>query len=133
MSDAPASLSGGTAGFASLFVRRPVLAIVLNLLILVAGLAAIIGVEVRELPNIDRPVITIRTGVGPIRWTKRFTPSAVRTIRIADADSSTNGKPNREIVLDGDEQTTTFGTVLTDARRRWFVAVLRELVISPGR
>ncbi len=49
------------AGFAALFVSRPVLAIVLNLLIVVAGVAALGGVEIRELPNIDRPVITIRT------------------------------------------------------------------------
>ena len=48
-------------GFASLFVRRPVLAIVLNLLIVIAGVAAYRGIEVRELPNIDRPVITVRT------------------------------------------------------------------------
>ena len=46
---------------ASLFVSRPVLAIVLNLLIVVAGLAAFSGIEVRELPNIDQPVITVRT------------------------------------------------------------------------
>ena len=37
------------------------LTIVLNLLIVVAGIAAYSGVEVRELPNIDQPVITIRT------------------------------------------------------------------------
>src|SRR5437868_6800660 len=49
------------AGFAALFVRRPVLAIVLNLLIVVAGVAALSGVEIRELPNIDQPVITVRT------------------------------------------------------------------------
>ncbi len=54
------SLMSG-AGFAALFVSRPVLAIVLNLLIVVAGVAALGGVEIRELPNIDRPVITIRT------------------------------------------------------------------------
>ena len=45
----------------ALFVRRPVLAIVLNLLIIVAGLAAINGVEVRELPAVDSPVITVTT------------------------------------------------------------------------
>ncbi len=44
----------------SLGVRRPVLAIVLNLLIIVAGAAALMGVEVRELPNVDRPIITVR-------------------------------------------------------------------------
>ncbi len=54
------SLTSG-AGIAALFVSRPVLAIVLNLLIVVAGIAALGGVEIRELPNIDRPVITIRT------------------------------------------------------------------------
>lgn len=48
-------------GIAGVFVRRPVLAIVVNLLILVAGLAAFAGVEMRELPNVDRPVISVRT------------------------------------------------------------------------
>ncbi|HEV7368246.1 efflux RND transporter permease subunit [Arenibaculum sp.] len=50
-----------SSDIASLCVRRPVLAIVLSLLIVVAGAAAILGVEVRELPNVDRPVITVRT------------------------------------------------------------------------
>ncbi|APH73785.1 efflux RND transporter permease subunit [Aquibium oceanicum] len=48
-------------GITALFVRRPVLAFVLNTLIVVAGLAAFFGVEIRELPDVDRPVITIRT------------------------------------------------------------------------
>lgn len=45
----------------ALFVRRAVLAFVVNVLIAVAGLAAFFGVEIRELPDVDRPVITIRT------------------------------------------------------------------------
>lgn len=45
----------------ALFVRRPVLAIVLSLLIVVAGFAAIVGVEIRELPAVDNPVITVTT------------------------------------------------------------------------
>lgn len=43
-----------------LSVRRPYLAIVMNLLIIVAGLGAIFGVEIRELPDIDRPIVTVR-------------------------------------------------------------------------
>jgi HAE1 family hydrophobic/amphiphilic exporter-1 len=50
-----------SGGIAALCVRRPVLAIVLNVLVVVAGVAAFGGVEVRELPNIDQPVVTIRT------------------------------------------------------------------------
>ena len=49
------------AGITALFVRRPVLAFVFNMLIVVAGLAAFFGVEIRELPDVDQPVITIRT------------------------------------------------------------------------
>ena len=50
---------GGEQGMTALFVRRPILAFVINTLIVVAGLAAFFGVEVRELPDVDRPVITI--------------------------------------------------------------------------
>ena len=46
---------------ASLFVRRPVLAVVINALIIVAGLAAFFGVEVRELPNVERPTLSVNT------------------------------------------------------------------------
>ncbi|MEN0119306.1 MAG: efflux RND transporter permease subunit [Agrobacterium cavarae] len=47
--------------FTALFVRRPILAAVINTLLVVAGLAALVGVEVRELPDVDRPVISVRT------------------------------------------------------------------------
>ena len=49
--------SPGTA----IFVRRPILAFVLNALIVLAGVAALFGAEIRELPNVDRPVVTITT------------------------------------------------------------------------
>ncbi len=47
-------------GITALGVRRPILILVVNLLILLAGLAAIMGVDVRELPDVDRPVISVR-------------------------------------------------------------------------
>lgn len=49
-------------GFTALFIRRPVFAFVLNVLIVVAGLAALNGVDIRELPDVDRPVISVSTG-----------------------------------------------------------------------
>ena len=55
----PASAQG--AALAALFVRRPVLAFVLNAIILVAGIAALLGMQVQELPNVSRPVLTINT------------------------------------------------------------------------
>jgi HAE1 family hydrophobic/amphiphilic exporter-1 len=58
-------------GLTALFIRRPVLAFVLNTLIAVAGLAAFYGVEVRELPDVDRAVITVNTD---------FTGAAAETV-----------------------------------------------------
>ncbi|PIB24567.1 multidrug resistance protein [Amylibacter kogurei] len=49
------------AGFADTFVARPIFGIVLNLLIIIAGLAALSSVDVREMPDVDQPVLSIRT------------------------------------------------------------------------
>ncbi|MGY8959492.1 MAG: efflux RND transporter permease subunit, partial [Alphaproteobacteria bacterium] len=49
--------SGGLPG---LSVRRPFLAGVMNLMIIIAGIAALFGIEVRELPDIDRPIVSVR-------------------------------------------------------------------------
>ena len=54
-----------------LFVRRPVLAVVINALIVVGGLAAFLGVEVRELPTVEQPVLTVTTS---------FTGAAAETV-----------------------------------------------------
>jgi HAE1 family hydrophobic/amphiphilic exporter-1 len=43
-----------------LSVRRPYLATVMNLLIIIAGISALLAVEVRELPDVDRPIVTVR-------------------------------------------------------------------------
>lgn len=51
------SLPGSLPGMS---VRRPVLVLVANLLIVLAGIAAMLAVEVRELPDVDRPFVTVR-------------------------------------------------------------------------
>ncbi|SDD99000.1 efflux RND transporter permease subunit [Rhodospira trueperi] len=48
------------ADLPSLAIRRPLLVLVLNLLIALAGVTAILGVEVRELPDVDRPIVSVR-------------------------------------------------------------------------
>ena len=63
--------AAGTEGIAALFVRRPVLSLVLSMLIILAGLAATAGVEIRELPSVDNPVVTVTTN---------FTGAAAETI-----------------------------------------------------
>jgi hydrophobe/amphiphile efflux-1 (HAE1) family protein len=58
--DSTGDITGGKSDLPSLSVRRPLLVMVFNLLIAIAGLAGIMAVEVRELPNVDRPIVTVR-------------------------------------------------------------------------
>lgn len=52
-------MSAQRGGLPALGIRRPILASVLNLLIAIAGIAALLGVEIRELPDVDRPRVTV--------------------------------------------------------------------------
>ena len=44
-----------------LSIRRPVLATVMNLLIIVAGVASWLTLSVRELPDVDNPLVSVST------------------------------------------------------------------------
>ena len=44
-----------------LSIRRPVLALVASLLIVVAGAASLLSIPIRELPDVDAAVVTVRT------------------------------------------------------------------------
>ncbi|MFZ1813141.1 MAG: efflux RND transporter permease subunit [Rhizobiaceae bacterium] len=76
MTTDPRKTPAVSGGFTALFVRRPVLAMVINLLVLVAGIAALLGVEIRELPEVDSPVVTARTeypGAAPETMDREIT------------------------------------------------------------
>jgi HAE1 family hydrophobic/amphiphilic exporter-1 len=97
-----ADTAKGGGGVTAIFVRRPVLTIVLNLLIVIAGIAAFSGVEVRELPNIDRPVITVRTnytGASPETIDKEITAviegAVARTPGVASVQSQSQAGQSR--------------------------------------
>lgn len=53
-------MSGRFSDLPDLSIRRPTLIVVMNLMIVIAGLSALFGVEVRELPDVDRPVVMVR-------------------------------------------------------------------------
>ena len=50
--------------FTDLFVRRPVLAIVVNLVILIAGVQSIRALSVRQYPRSDIAVVTVTTAMS---------------------------------------------------------------------
>ena len=89
----------------SMAVRRPTLVVVLNLLIVIAGIAAIFDVEVRELPDVDRPVVTVRAffdGASPETMDAEVTSviegavarvSGVRSIKSASEENNARVRP----------------------------------------
>jgi len=85
----------------SLSIRRPVLIIVVNLLIVIAGFAAMNGLEIRELPDVDRPIVTVSAsypGASPEAMDAEVTSrlegavarvSGVKSIRAQSEEGST--------------------------------------------
>lgn len=96
---------------ASLSVRRPVLAGVMSLLIVLAGLAALMGVSVRELPDVDRPVVTVTTsfaGATPAAvdtQVTRLVESAVARVPGLASISSTSSRGRSRVVAEFSEST----------------------------
>jgi hydrophobe/amphiphile efflux-1 (HAE1) family protein len=84
----------------ALSVRRPVLIAVVNLLIMLAGFASLLGVDVRELPNVDRPVVSVNAryeGASPETMDREVTSilegavarvSGVRNIESSSEENS---------------------------------------------
>jgi len=84
-----------------LAVKRPLLIGVVNLLIVIAGIAALLGAEVRELPNVDRPVVSVTAslpGAAPETMDAEVTSiledavarvSGVREIRSSSEENNT--------------------------------------------
>ena len=97
--------------FTALFIRRPVMAAVLNTLIVVGGLAALFGIEVRELPNVDQPVITVRTtydGASPQTIDQEITKTiegAVARVSGLKAISSQSSFGNSRVTLEFSDKT----------------------------
>ena len=105
----------------ALFVRRPILAFVFSALIVIAGLAALFAVEVRELPNVDRPVVTVTTnfsGAGPEsvdrEVTSRIEGAVGRVAGVQSISSSSNFGRSRVVAEFSDA--TDIDVAATDIR-----------------
>ncbi|MFZ1470601.1 MAG: efflux RND transporter permease subunit [Paracoccaceae bacterium] len=118
-------------GIANLFVARPLFGIVINLLILIAGLAALTYVDVREMPDVDQPVLSIRTsydGAVPATVDEQVTQvledalSALEGVSYIESSSSTGSS---RITIDLSEGTDV--DIAANEAREIVSATLREL------
>ncbi|NIR60698.1 MAG: efflux RND transporter permease subunit, partial [Gammaproteobacteria bacterium] len=117
MSRSDTARGSGTA----LFVRRPILAFVLSALILLAGVAGLLGVEIRELPNVDRPVVTVTTrfaGASPETVDQELTGRIEGAVgRVAGVNSiSSNSRFGRSRVTLEFDESVDIDVAATDVR-----------------
>jgi hypothetical protein len=66
----------------------------------------------------------IRTGIGPLNWTRRFDVSRVTRVAIGQTAYTQNNQSKPLIVIDAD-RTIKFGSMLSEVRRAWMLSVLR--------
>lgn len=99
-------MPGDDGGWVGTFIRRPVLTVVLNLLIIVAGYTALQGIEIRELPNVDRPIVTVRAsyeGATPETMDAQITAiieSAVSRVQGVTSISSTSSYGSSRVTIE---------------------------------
>ena len=111
----------GKTGFTALFIRRPIFALVVNTLIVVAGLAAWNGIEIRELPQVDQPVISVTTtldGAAPETMDREVTSvveGAVSRVQGIRDISSTSTFGRSRVTLQFSD-TTDIGQAANDIR-----------------
>ncbi len=125
-----ADLRDSRGDLPSISVRRPILAIVANLLIVLAGVAAILGVEVRELPEVERPRITITAdypGASPetvdAEVTRALEGAAARVAGVRSISSQSEEGGARIVVtfassVDIDDVAGDAREAVSDVRRR---------------
>lgn len=112
---------GGKTGFTALFIRRPIFALVVNMLIVVAGLAAWNGIEIRELPQVDQPVISVTTefeGASPETIDREVTSvieGAVSRVQGIKGISSSSSFGRSRVTLEFSD-TTDIGQAANDIR-----------------
>ncbi len=114
--------ASGTA----LFVRRPILAFVLNALIFLAGLAGLFNAEIRELPDVDPPIVTISTdftGAAPETIDREITAvieaAASRVAGVKSISSSSRfGSSRVTVEFRGNANLDVGATDLRDALAR---------------
>ena len=89
-------------GLPELGVRRPWLVLVLNLLIAIGGIAALLAIEVRELPDVDRPVVSVNAllpGASPetmdSQVTRLLEGAAARVSGVMNINSSSEENNTR--------------------------------------
>ncbi len=73
----------------------------------------------------------VRTGIGPLVWTRRFDPTTVQRVTNGLTSWSVNDR-NLELIVIEASNRVEFGSMLEPGRREWLHTVVRELLLKPS-
>jgi hypothetical protein len=82
--------------------------------------------------RIGRDLATVKTGIGPVGWTRRFNPRQFRSIKSGQTKWQQNGEHKQLIEIEA-YRTVRFASGLSEAKRDWIIAVLRRLLRDSSR
>jgi hypothetical protein len=79
---------------------------------------------------VDRGMVRISTGIGPVRWNRKFQASELKEIRMEESRSNNNdGGRKQEIILElKSGRSIKFGSMLRDERRRFLAAAADKII-----
>lgn len=71
----------------------------------------------------------VATGVGFVKWKRRFDAGHIRSVNICNAAWQSDGSSNKLIVMVGD-RTIKFGSLLQTDRMEWLRVVLKDILLE---
>jgi hypothetical protein len=74
----------------------------------------------------------VRTGCGPINWSRRFDASKVKRVSDTRTKYEVNHRTQSLIQIEA-ERTIRFGSGLSDPRRKWLLGMLHFLLVAPTK
>lgn len=91
--------------------------------------AVFINAAGRTVVRISRDSARISTGVGPMKWSTRFDPRSVKQITRDYTKWQSNGV-HKELIEIRANRTVRFGSMMSDEKRQWLLAILRSLLMD---
>jgi len=82
--------------------------------------------------NVDRGMVTIATGIGPVRWNRRFQATDLKEIRIEETNQNNGGRKTEIIAELHNGKRIKFGSMLREERRRFMAAAADKIIRGHG-
>jgi hypothetical protein len=82
--------------------------------------------------GVDRGMVTVSAGIGPVRWNRRFQAADLKDMRIEESTHNNGGKKTEIIAELHNGKRIKFGSMFSDERRRFMAAAADKIIRGDG-